>query len=81
MAAEIIGKSFVVVAAAIAGAGVLFFIKLDHKKLCSLISFSAGALMSAALFALLPESYQSMGIIELAASVLSGYLLFFFISR
>jgi zinc and cadmium transporter len=81
MTAEIIGKSFTVVAAAIAGAGVLFFIKLDHKKLCSLISFSAGALMAAALFVLLPESYQSLGIIELGASALSGYLLFFFISR
>jgi zinc transporter ZupT len=81
MLGEILEKSFIVVVSAIAGAGVLFFVKLDHKKLCSLISFSAGALMAAALFALLPDSYQSMGIIELAASALSGYLLFFFISR
>ncbi|MGE5859001.1 MAG: ZIP family metal transporter [Ignavibacteria bacterium] len=81
MLGESLEKSFIVVVSAIAGAGILFFIKLDHKKLCSLISFSAGALMAAALFALLPDSYQSMGIIELAASALSGYLLFFFISR
>jgi zinc transporter ZupT len=81
MTAEILGKSFIVVAAAIAGAGILFFIKLNHKKLCSLISFSAGALMAAALFALLPESFRSLSLIELCASALSGYLLFFFISR
>jgi zinc transporter ZupT len=81
MITEILVKSFTVVISAIAGAGILFFIKLDHKKLCALISFSAGALMSAALFVLLPESYNSLGIIELAASALSGYLLFFFISR
>ncbi|HVO75770.1 MAG TPA: ZIP family metal transporter [Ignavibacteriaceae bacterium] len=81
MSDEIISKSFIVVASAVAGAGLLFFIKLDHKKLCSLISFSAGALMAAALFVLLPESYQSITIIELGASALSGYLLFFFISK
>jgi len=81
MLTEILIKSFTVVVSAIAGAGVLFFIKLDHRKLCALISFSAGALMSAALFALLPESYNSLGIIELAASALSGYLLFFLISK
>jgi len=81
MLTEILIKSVTVVISAIAGAGVLFFIKLDHRKLCALISFSAGALMSAALFALLPESYNSLGIIELAASALSGYLLFFLISK
>lgn len=81
MLSEILIKSSIVVISAIAGASLLFFIKLDHKKLCALISFSAGALMSAALFALLPESYNSIGFFELIVSAFSGYLLFFLISR
>ncbi len=74
-------KSAFAVISAIAGAGLLFIIKLDHKKLCSLISFSAGALLGAAAFALLPESAQSLSFVELAIGAVSGYLLFYFISK
>lgn len=77
----IISESIFAVISALAGASFLFTIKLHHKKLCSLISFSAGALLGAAAFALIPESSINLGWLEVALSVLSGYLLFFFISK
>ncbi|HZW38125.1 MAG TPA: ZIP family metal transporter [Ignavibacteriaceae bacterium] len=81
MNTEIIIRSVLTVASALIGASVLFTIKLDHKKLCALISFSAGALLGAAIFTLLPESSEGIGLFELLLSALSGYLLFFFISK
>lgn len=78
---EVVLKAIIAVASAVSGAAVLFLIKLDHKKLCTLISFSAGALFGAAVFLLLPESSSSLSIIELLLSVISGYLLFWFISK
>lgn len=81
MILEIILKSGIAFLSASAGTISLFFIDLNHKKLCALISFSAGALLGAAVFALLPESYQSIGIFELILSAASGYFLFWFISK
>lgn len=78
---SILTESIFAVISALAGASFLFTIKLQHKKLCALISFSAGALLGAAAFALIPESAINLGWIEVALSVLSGYLLFFFISK
>jgi len=66
---------------AISGAVFTSMIKLNHRRLCSLISFSAGALMGAALFALLPEAGNSISLIEVSLSISSGYFLFFFISK
>jgi len=81
MTSDILIKSFTAVLSALAGTGLLFFINLNHKKLCALISFSAGALFGAAAFTLIPESYQSLSFIELILSGLSGYFLFWFISK
>ncbi|MGA7836470.1 MAG: ZIP family metal transporter [Ignavibacteriaceae bacterium] len=81
MQLTILTKSIFAVISALAGASFLFTIKLKHKKLCGLISFSAGALLGAAAFALIPESSINLGWLEVALSVLSGYLLFFFISK
>jgi zinc transporter ZupT len=54
---------------------------MNHKKLCILISISAGALLGAAAFTLIPESSQRLSILEILLSVLSGYFLFWIISR
>lgn len=78
---EIIIKSVVAVISAAAGAISLYFIKLNHTKLCALISFSAGALFGAAVFTMLPESSQSLNLFEIIISGLSGYLLFYFIGK
>jgi zinc transporter ZupT len=81
MFVEILLKSVLVVISALAGALLIFGIKLNHKKLCALISFSAGALFSAAIFTLLPESFGYIGWIEMILSAASGYLLFWVISK
>jgi zinc transporter ZupT len=74
-------KAIIALISAVSGAFFLFFIKLDHKKLCALISFSAGALMGAAVFVLIPEAAETLNFIEIFFSALSGYLLFWFISK
>ncbi len=74
-------RGFLALISALSGAGSTFFIKLNHKKLCSLISFSAGALLGAALFVLVPEASEKLAIIQILIGVLSGYLLFWFISK
>ncbi len=81
MDSPIIIKSLIVLVSAMLGATVIFFLSLEHKKLCRLISFSAGALLGAALFTLLPESFASLSIFEILLSGFSGYFLFWFISR
>jgi zinc transporter ZupT len=81
MFTDILLKSILVLFSAVSGAAVIFVIKLSHKKLCSLISFSAGALFSAAAFTLLPESFGDIGWTQLILSAASGYLLFYLISR
>jgi ZIP family zinc transporter/zinc and cadmium transporter len=81
-------RSSIAVFSALLGAVILFSIKVNHKKLCSAISFSAGALFGAAIFALIPEAYItfqetsiSTKLLELAIGIGSGYFLFFFISK
>ncbi len=74
-------RGFLALISALSGAGSTFIVKLNHKKLCSLISFSAGALMGAALFVLIPESYENLAVIQIVIGILSGYLLFWFISK
>ncbi|MBZ0200287.1 MAG: ZIP family metal transporter [Ignavibacteriaceae bacterium] len=81
MLTEILIKSSAAVASAVFGAVFLFSIKLSHNKLCALISFSAGALLGAAAFTLLPESAQSINLLELVLGAATGYLLFYFISK
>jgi len=74
-------KSFLALVSALAGAGFTFIFKLNHIKLCILISLSAGALLGAAVFTLIPESSAQLGFVELVVSLASGYLLFWVISR
>lgn len=78
---NVLEKSLLALFSALLGAGLIFFVKLDHKKLCSLISVSAGALLGAAVVGILPEASLNLSIVQLAASTLSGYLLFLVISK
>lgn len=81
MFSDILLKSILVLISAITGALFVFAIRLNHKKLCGLISFSAGALFSAAAFTLLPESFGEIGWIQLVLAAASGYFLFWIISK
>jgi zinc transporter ZupT len=81
MSIIVILKAVLALISALAGASIIFYTKLNHEKLCSAISFSAGALLGAALFAILPESFENISFLEVVAGALSGYLLFWVISR
>ena len=66
---------------ALVGAGIVFKMKLNHDKLCALISLSAGALAGAAIMILIPESLGALSYIQVIISLLSGYLLFWVINK
>ena len=55
--------------------------RISHLGLCLLISFAAGSLLAAALFHILPESVNLLGLPSAVVSALTGYFLFFFINR
>lgn len=78
---EILIKSLLTVLSALTGAAVVFLVKLNHKKLCALISFSAGGLLGAAVFTLIPESLHSLNTIEIILGILSGYFLFWLLTK
>ncbi|MDP1995433.1 MAG: hypothetical protein Q8K40_09340, partial [Ignavibacteria bacterium] len=77
----ILEKSVLALFSALLGAGLIFFVKLDHRKLCSLISISAGALLGAAVIGILPEASTNLSVVHLIIATFSGYLLFWVISK
>lgn len=81
MTIDILIQASIAVISAIAGAVLLFTIKLNHDKLCALISFSAGALFGAAVFTVLPESFGIISYWETILGFASGYALFWLISK
>jgi len=56
-------------------------IAVSHERLCRLISFAAGTLLGVTLFSIIPETVAAMSLWQLAAALVSGYLLFLVISR
>ena len=66
---------------ALAGGAISTSLPLQHRPLCALISFAAGTLFGVTLFAILPESFKDTGAWPLLAAAVSGYLLFFLISK
>ena len=81
MDSAIIIQSLLTVLSAMIGAAVIFLAKLNHKKLCALISFSAGGLLGAAIFALIPESLHSLNTLEVILGILSGYIIFWLLTK
>ena len=55
--------------------------KISHRGLCVLISFAAGALLAVSLLDIVPETFQLVGWVGGILSFLSGYALFFFVTR
>src|SRR5881392_1472676 len=66
---------------AVAGGSISASLRLEHKPLCALISFAAGTLLGVTIFAILPESFGACPWWALLFALLSGYALFFFISK
>ena len=81
MNSAILLQSLLTVFSALTGAAIIFLVKLEHKKLCVLISFSAGGLFGAAIFTLIPESLHSLNTFEVIGGILSGYLLFWLLTK
>lgn len=59
------------------------FKKVSHYSLCAMISVAAGALLSVTIFEILPEAYDVLDsrIPELVISFISGYALFYLVSK
>lgn len=66
-----------------AGLGALLAITIgvSHRHLCALISFAAGTLFATTLFHIVPEASSTVPLFAVLLAVISGYLLFYFISR
>ncbi len=78
---EILIKCLLGVLSALTGTIVIFFIKLNHHKLCALISFSGGALLSAAIVLFSSGFSADLNFVYLILALLSGYLVFFMIGK
>lgn len=78
---EILLRCLLGVLSALTGAMVIFFIKLNHYKLCALISFSGGALLSAAIILFSSGISSNLNWFYLLLALYSGYLVFFFIGK
>src|SRR5246127_3610633 len=66
---------------AVAGGSISGSLRLEHKPLCALISFAAGTLLGVTIFAILPESFASCPRWAVLLALVSGYALFFFLSK
>jgi zinc transporter ZupT len=66
---------------AVAGGLISTSLRLEHKQLCALISFAAGTLLGVTIFAILPESFAACPWWAVLLALITGYALFFFISR
>jgi zinc transporter ZupT len=66
---------------AVAGGSISASLRLEHKALCALISFAAGTLLGVTIFAILPESFVTCPWWAVLLALITGYALFFFISK
>ena len=66
---------------AVAGGSISASVRLEHKQLCALISFAAGTLLGVTIFAILPESFGACPWWAVLLALITGYALFFFISK
>ena len=66
---------------AVAGGSISASLRLAHKPLCALISFAAGTLLGVTIFAILPESFGACPWWAVLLALITGYALFFFISK
>lgn len=66
---------------AVLGGSISASLRLEHKQLCALISFAAGTLLGVTIFAILPESFGACPWWAVLLALLTGYALFYFISK
>src|SRR5438045_9262740 len=66
---------------ALFGGSISASLRLEHKPLYALISFAAGTLLGVTIFAILPESFGACPWWAVLLALITGYALFFFISK
>ena len=54
---------------------------MSHRSLCRLISLAAGALLGVTVFVIIPECREGLTTVQVAAALISGYGVFFLVSR
>ena len=74
-------QSLIAVLSAFAGAVLAASIAVSHRHLCALISFAAGTLLAMTLFHIIPDALPFLSLGAIGIALLSGYFLFYFISR
>jgi len=74
-------RVFLAFALALLGGAIGSTIAISHERLCRLISFAAGTLLGVTLFSIVPETYAAMPLWQLIVALVSGYLVFFLVSR
>lgn len=76
-----LGQSLAAFISAMLGAVLALSIGVSHKQLCALISVAAGTLLSAAFFHIIPEAWHATSPLSIGIALLTGYGLFYLISR
>jgi zinc and cadmium transporter len=66
---------------ALSGGVISSMMAVSHKSLCRLISLAAGTLLGVTLFIIIPEAVEALPLWHLALALISGYALFFLVSR
>lgn len=66
---------------AVVGGGISASIAVSHERLCRMISLAAGTLLGVTVFSIIPESYAAMTAWQLVIALVSGYVVFFLVSR
>ena len=79
--ANTLGQVIAAYGSALVGGWISTSLRLEHKPLCALISFAAGTLLGVTIFAILPESFGACPWWAVLLALISGYALFFFISK
>ena len=79
--ANTLGQVIAAYAFALSGGWISTSLRLEHKPLCALISFAAGTLLGVTIFAILPESFGACPWWAVLLALITGYALFFFISK
>jgi zinc transporter, ZIP family len=74
-------RVFMAFALALLGGVISSTITLSHERLCRLISLAAGTLLGVTLFSIVPETYAAISCWQLAAALISGYIVFSLVSR
>ena len=78
---EVVIKVFPAFALALAGGVISSLTAVSHKSMCRMISLAAGMLLGVTLFIIIPESIETLSLWSLGAALLSGYAVFFLVSR